>query len=108
MTALELSEIVDQRMADPRVLGRLACNLRNNDPVQQRHHDGRNFSLVWRDSGDSWRCTVYASDQKDLCVAQVDIHENATVRIEAYEPCRVTVSPEEGILCLTRYKPRTD
>jgi hypothetical protein len=27
------------------------------------------------------------------------------VRVEAYEPCRVTVSPEDGILCLTRYKP---
>ena len=37
-------------------------------------------------------------------LVQVDIHENATVRVDVFEPCRVTVSPEEGFLCLTRYK----
>jgi len=105
MTSLELTEIVDQRMTDPTVLGRLACNLRSSNEVQQRHHDSRRFSLVWQDVGDSWRCTIYSDDNPERRVAQVDIHDNCTVRVEAYEPCRVTVSPEEGILCLTRYKP---
>lgn len=105
MTSLELSEIVEERMADPRVLGRIACNLKSSEPVQQRHHDDRTLKLEWEDSGDSWRCIVTSTDGTNRRIAQVDIHENATVRVEAYEPCRVTVSPEEGILCLTRYRP---
>ena len=103
MTSLELTEIVDQRMTDPAVLGRLACNLRSNDQVEQRHHDNRRLSAAWQDCGDFWRCIV--SDEKGSHrVVQVDLHENSTVRIEAYEVCRVTISPEEGIFCLTRYK----
>ena len=105
MTSLELTEIVDQRMADPAVLGRLACNLRSGDLIEQRHHDDRKLSLVWNDQGDSWRCTIYSSEKRERLIAQVDIHENATVRVESYEPCRITISPEDGILCLTRYKP---
>ncbi len=90
-------------MTDPSVLGRLACNLRSNDLVEQRHHDNKQLSTDWRDCGDFWRCTV--SEAKAVRpMAQVDLHENATVRIEVYEPCRVTISPEDGILCLTRYK----
>ncbi len=106
MTSLELTEIVDQRMADPTVLGRLACNLRSNSLVEQRHHDDRTLRLDWQDVGEAWRCIVYSDDQPERRLAQVDIHENATVRVDAYEPCRVTVSPEDGILCLTRYKPQ--
>lgn len=103
MTSLELTEIVDQRMTDPSVIGRLACNLRSNDEVQQRHHDNRQLNANWQDCGDYWRCIV--SDAKGpRPLAQVDLHENATVRVEVFEPCRVTVSPEDGILCLTRYK----
>jgi hypothetical protein len=105
MTSLELTEIVDQRMNDPAVLGRLACNLRRNDPVQQRHHDDRQFSVSWQDSGDFWRCTISSNENSSRRLAQVDLHENSTVRIDVFEPCRVTVSPEDGILCLTRYKP---
>ena len=41
MTSLELSAIVNQRMTDPAVLGRLACNLHSNDVLEQRHHDNR-------------------------------------------------------------------
>ena len=103
MTSLELTEIVDQRMTDPSVLGRLACNLRSNDLVQQRHHDNKQLVASWQDCGDFWRCTV-SEEKASKLQAQVDIHENATVRVEVSEPCRVTVSPEEGILCLTRYK----
>jgi hypothetical protein len=104
MTALELSAIVDQRMTDPAVLGRLACNLHSNDVLEQRHNDNRHFTVSWQDSGDFWRCIIASDDQASPLLARVDIHENATVRIETYEPCRVTISPEEGFLCLTRYK----
>jgi len=103
MTSQELTEIVNQRMTDPSVLGRLACNLRSNDLVLQRHHDDRQLSIAWQDCADFWRCIV--SDQTaDHRVAQVDVHENSTVRVDVFEPCRVTISPEDGILCLTRYK----
>ena len=105
MTSLELTEIVDQRMADPAVLGRLACNLRSGDLIEQRHHDDRKLSLVWNDQGDSWRCCIYSSEKRERLIAQVDIAENTTVRVESYEPCRITISPEDGILCLTRYRP---
>ncbi len=105
MTSLELTEIVDQRMTDPAVLGRLACNLRSSDLIEQRHHDNSKLGLVWNDHGDSWRCTIYSSEKRERLIAQVEIHENATVRVESYEPCRITISPEDGILCLTRYKP---
>ena len=105
MTSLELTEIVDQRMADSAVLGRLACNLRSSDLIEQRHHDNRKLSLVWQDEGDSWRCTIYSSEKRERLIAQVYIHENGTVRVESYEPCRITISPEDGILCLTRFKP---
>ncbi|MEO6924317.1 MAG: hypothetical protein ABI142_10865 [Bryocella sp.] len=106
MTTLELTEIVHQRMADPSVLGRLACNLRSSEFIEQRHHDDRELSLVWEDMGDSWRCTIYSKGKQEHRIVQVDIHENNTIRLESYEPCRVTISPEEGILCLTRYKPQ--
>jgi hypothetical protein len=103
MTVLELTEIVDQRMDDPRVLGRLACNLRSSENVVQRHQDGRSLQVVWKESGDFWRCVISA-DADSGCLVQVDLHENATVRMEAYAPCRLTISPSEGILCLTRYR----
>ena len=103
MTADELKEVVEQRMSDPAVLGRVVCNLRSAEPVEQRHHDGRAFSVVWQDDGDYWRCVIEEPGATRPLI-QMDLHENATVRIETYEPCRVTVSPEENILCVTRYK----
>jgi hypothetical protein len=103
MTSLELKEIVDQRMMDATVLGRIACNLRSKDLVEQRHNDARTFDVSWNDDGDYWRCTV-VDHSSGKTLAQVDIHENLTVRVDALEPGRVTVSHEEGILCVTRYK----
>ena len=105
MTTQELNEIVDQRLSDPSVLGRLVCNLRSSDELHQRHNDPRQFSVRWQDCGDFWRCTVTDSENPSRRLAQVDLHENPTVRADVFEPCRVTVSPEEGFLCLTRYKP---
>ena len=104
MTAVELGEIVDQRKEDPNVLGRLACNLRSSNPVAQRHEDDRSLKVTWRELGDSWRCTISFDEDSGRSLAQLDIHENATIRVDVFAPCRVTVSPEEGILCLTRYR----
>jgi len=106
VTSLELKEIVEERLSDPIVLGRLACNLHRSDLVEQRHHDGRRFSVAWHDSGDFWRCTIASDENAAHRLVQVDIHENATVRVDAFEPCRVTVSTEDGVLCITRYKQR--
>jgi hypothetical protein len=104
MTSLELTEIVEQRMTDPAVLGRLVSNLRDSKSVEQRHNDGQEFRVSWQDSGDFWRCTVVAAKDAARLLVQVDLHENGTVRADVFEPCRVTVSPDEGFLCLTRYK----
>ena len=105
MTSLELNEIANQRLSDPNVTGRLVCNLRSDDLVQ-RHHDDRQYRASWQDSGDFWRCTISVEGDPSLRLAQVDIYEDATLRADLFEPARITVSPEEGILCLTRYKPR--
>ena len=106
MTSLELHEIADQRMTDPKVLGRLVCHLRSSDPAVQRHHDDRQLSVSWQDSEDFWRCIIFADGDPSHRIAQVDLHENSTVRADLFEPGRITISPEEGILCLTRYKGR--
>ena len=104
MTLLELTEIANQRMSDPKVLGRFACNLRSSNAVAQRHLDGQDLSATWQDSQDFWRCTIATANDPSRRLAQVDIHENSTVRADLFEPGRITVSPEEGILCFTRYR----
>jgi hypothetical protein len=71
--------------------------------VEQRHHDDRGFDVAWEDDGDYWRCTITEQGSKARLV-QVDIHENQTVRTDAFAPCRVTISPEEDLLCVTRYR----
>jgi hypothetical protein len=106
MTPDELNEIANQRLDDPIVNGRLVCNLRSNDSLVQRHHDDQHFSVSWQDSGDFWRCTIFADSSPNHRLAQVDLYENATSRADLFEPGRITISPQEGILCLTRYKPR--
>lgn len=107
MTPAELKEIVEQEMHHPDILGRLAYPLRNDKLVEQRHHDGRDLDVIWRNAGDSWRCTIFLDRATDLCLVQVDLRTDSTVRVEAYEPCSVTISPQDDLLCLTRYR-RTD
>ena len=106
MTPDELNEIANQRLDDPTVIGRLVCNLRSNDPLVQRHNDDQQFSVSWQDSGDFWRCTIFADNTPAHRLAQIDLHDNSTFRADLFEPGRITISPQEGILCLTRYKPR--
>jgi hypothetical protein len=104
MTSHELLEIANQRLEDPTVLGRLATNLFSEESAQQRSKDDRTLALTWQELGDLWRCIV-SDPASDKRIAQIDIHENATTRIDVFEPCRVTISRDEGILCLTRFKP---
>jgi hypothetical protein len=106
MTTAELKEIVEQKMNDPWILGRLACNLRDNDLVEQRHHDKRNLIVYWRETIEFWRCTIFLDEEEDLCLAQIDLCNDSTIRVEVFEPCSVTISPQDGLLCLTRYRPR--
>jgi hypothetical protein len=106
MKALELKEIVEKGMDNPWILGRLACNLRSNDLVEQRHHDKRKLRVCWRNTGEFWRCTIFLDQDTELCLVQVDLHNDSSVRVEAFEPCSVTISPEDGLFCLTRYKHR--
>jgi hypothetical protein len=103
MNHIELGEIVEQRMSDPKVLGRIACNLRDGHDIVQRHHDDSKFEVSWQDAGDYWRCVVTEATTTRRLV-QVDLHENGTTRIETDAPCRVTVSPEDNILSVTRYR----
>jgi hypothetical protein len=93
MTSEQLKEIVDQRLRDPHVLGRIACNLREDQHL---------FKVSWEDCGDFWRATVLEDGGAKL--AQVDVHENGTTRVDAFAPARVTVSPDEELLCITRYR----
>jgi hypothetical protein len=103
MTNEELKDVAEQKMTNPNVVGRVASALRDGSRVEQRHHDGRKFRVLWEDDGDSWRCTV-TDENTAAKLMQIDIHENGTVRADAFAPCRVTVSPEEDLLCVTRYK----
>lgn len=103
MTGEELSEIVDGPLVNPRVLGRLACNLRDEASLHQHNFDDRTLTLAWKEMPDVSRCIVsFAGEGQRL--AQIDIHENATVSIETSAPCKVTVSQDEGFLCLTRFR----
>ena len=104
MTNSELKEIVEQEMDDPFVLGRLANKLHRNDVVEQRHHDGRHLEVFWRDTGSFWRCTIFLDATTEMCLVQIDLHRDSTVRVEAWEPCSVTISLEDDLLCLTRFR----
>jgi hypothetical protein len=102
MTNAKLKALVKQEFDNPYVLGVLACNLYDNEPVQQ-HKDGRELQIFWRDTGDFWRFTIFSAPESELCMAQVDLHKDRTVRFEAYEACSLTVSYEDGIAFLRRF-----
>lgn len=102
MTGEELRDVVEQRMSDETVAGRIACSLRGSEGVEQRNRDGRAFEVSWENKGDFWRCII--TDQASSArLIQMDLHENQTTRTDVFEPCRVTLSWEEELLCVTRY-----
>lgn len=102
MTKAELKTLMNQELDSPYVLGVLACNLYDNEPVQQ-HKDGRILEIFCRNTGDFWRFTIFSAPESELCLAQVDLHKDKTVRFEAYEACSLTVSYEDGIAFLRRF-----
>jgi hypothetical protein len=101
---IDLKQVVAQRIDDPGILGRLACHLRRNEPVAQRHHDGRELDVLWRERPGHWRCTIFLSKGSELCLAQIDLHDDGTVRVESHEPCSITIAPDEDLLCISRFK----
>ncbi len=102
MTQVELSEIVDSTMSNPRVSACIVSNFRENRATAEGHREGGKLSIDWQDRGDYRRCTIICEEVSAAPVARIDLGEDATVRLETYMPCRVTVSNEEGFLCLSR------
>lgn len=102
MTSQDLKQIVEQRSTDPAILGRLACNLRSNQ-AEQNNADNRQFEVRWQEQGDFWRCTIVPVGSSSY-LARVDLHDNSSIRLDAREPCSITVSTEDELLCLTRYR----
>ncbi len=102
MTQTELSEIVDAAMSNPRVSACIAGNFREDRATAEGHREGGRLTITWQDRGDCRRCTIVSEESAEMPVARIDLGEDATVRLEAYVPCRVTVSNEEGFLCLSR------
>ncbi len=92
-------------MSCPSVLGSLACHLRDDCEIAQQHRDGRELDVVWRECAGYWRCTIFISKATDLCVAQIDIHDDGTIRLEAHEPISVTIDPDVDVLVLVRLGP---
>jgi hypothetical protein len=103
MTSAELKQIVDQPTPDPAIVGRLACNLRADQPLEQNHKDQTQLHVHWQELGGLWRCTITPEGSPSY-LARVDLHDGTAVRIEAREPCAITISPDDDLLCMTRYR----
>lgn len=99
---LPLDQIVDQHLDDPHVLGRLATYVGDDGRVAQKHKDGRELLVMWNQKPGHLRCTVFLDKTTDLCLVQVNVHDDGEVGVEAWEPCRVTVSRRDNLFLLTR------
>ena len=102
MTQVELSEIVEATMSNPRVSACIAGNFREDRATAEGHRAGGRLTMTWQDRGDCRRCTIVSEEGVPQTVARIDLSEDATVRLETYVPCRMTISKEEGFLCLSR------
>jgi hypothetical protein len=96
-----LESIVAERVEHPSTLGRLATAIGRND---LRHHDHREFEVLWRQRPGHWQCTVFTAPESDEALVQADVHEDGTVRVEAWEPCSVTVDREAELLVIHRFR----
>ncbi|MBZ5698125.1 MAG: hypothetical protein LAN18_06210 [Acidobacteriia bacterium] len=103
MNKAGLKAIVRDGLDDPNVLGRIACKLRDDDSLVQAHNDGRDFRVGWGQHLGYLRCTIFVGATDDA-LAQIDIHDDGDVRVEAWEPLSVTISPSEDLICLTRFR----
>ena len=81
MTQLELNEIVENALNDARISGCIASNFREDLAAAERHRDGEELSIRWHDRGDGRRCTIFAGEVQPYPLAQVDLGENASLRI---------------------------
>lgn len=50
-----------------------------------------------------WRCTITPEGSPSY-LAPVDLHDATAVRIETRESCATTLSPDDDLLCMTRYR----
>ena len=99
----ELWSIVEQNLDNPFILGRIVSRLRKNDAYVQKTKDGRTFELFWRKVDAYWRCTIFLDKESEDALAQIDIHEDGSVRTELHEPGSITVDPAENLLVVVRF-----
>ena len=96
--------VIDQHLADQSLIGSLACHLGRSEPVVQQHKDGREFEVFWSQKAGYKRCTIFVAKGSEDCIAQIDIHDDKTVRVEAHEPVSVTIDPKLDVLVLVRFR----
>jgi hypothetical protein len=107
LSASEATTIVEKTMETPNVIGCLVSSLRSAAVVKQQHRDGRSLDVFWRETAaGAWRCTVFLSTESELCLTQIDLYPQSGARVEAFEPCSVTINQKDGLLCIVRYDPR--
>jgi hypothetical protein len=100
----ELKSIAEQNLDSPYILGRIVSRLRKNDASAQKNKDGCSFEVFWRSAGPYWRCTIFVDQESEDALAQIDVHEDGTVRTELHEPGSVTVDPTENLLVVVRFQ----
>jgi len=99
-----IEQIIDQHRDRPDLVGSLACHLGQSTPVAQQHRDGREFEVFWSQKTGFLRCTIFIEKGSENCIAQVDIHEDKTIRVEAHEPVSITIDPKIDVLVLVRIR----
>jgi hypothetical protein len=103
METTSLKEFINEKFS-PHVVGRLACVIGSDTSVVQRHRDGRKFTTGWVQHAGFLRGT-FCVQGTDLALTQIDIHgESGTIRVEAWEPCSITVEQGTGLLFMNRYR----
>ena len=103
MKRVELSQVVDRLMNDARVEACIACELYSGPGVERHCLEGRIVDAEWHEHVGFWRCTFTIQSTSRTVAAQVDLHDNGTVHTMVFLPCQVTVSPSEGLMCLSLY-----
>src|SRR5262249_26866114 len=105
LSTAKASEIIEEAMENPSVMGCLASSLRSAAVMEQQHRDKLNLDVFWRETVGGWRCTVLREPGGELCLAQIDL-QSRSVRVEVFEPCNVVIDEDDGLLCIIRYDPR--
>jgi hypothetical protein len=101
LTKVELNQVVDQMMSNPKIEACIACELQCDEATERHRLDSRVLKADWREHADFWRCTITTQPTSGAAAAQIDLHDNGTVRTTVFLPCKLTISREEGFLCLS-------